>query len=105
MNEDIATRLRTVGALSEPARRELYLYVAAQVEPVGRDQAAAETGLPRHVVKFHLDRLVDEGLLEIEFRRLSGRQGPGSGRPAKLYRRSAREVSVSLPERHYDLVL
>jgi predicted ArsR family transcriptional regulator len=60
-------------------------------------------GLPRHQVKFHLDRLVDEGLLEVEFRRLSGRQGPGAGRPSKLYRRAAREVSISLPERHYDL--
>ena len=79
------------------------MYVVAQVDPVGRDQAAAETGLPRHAVKFHLDRLVDDGLLEIEFRRLSGRRGPGAGRPAKLYRRSAREVTVSLPERHYEL--
>lgn len=96
-------RLRSIGALAEPARRDLYLYVAGQPEPVSRDQAAATTGMPRHAVKFHLDRLVDEGLLEVEFRRLSGRQGPGAGRPAKLYRRAAREVSVSLPERHYEL--
>src|SRR5262245_34411622 len=59
--------------------------------------------MPRHVVKFHLDRLVDEGLLEVEFRRLSGRQGPGAGRPAKLYRRAEREVAITLPERRYDL--
>jgi predicted ArsR family transcriptional regulator len=101
--ENLAARLSSLAALAEPARRDLYLYVVSQAEPVSRDQAAAGTGFARHAVKFHLDRLVDEGLLEVEFRRLSGRQGPGAGRPSKLYRRAAREVSVSLPERHYDL--
>jgi predicted ArsR family transcriptional regulator len=52
---------------------------------------------------FHLDKLVEEGLLDTEFRRLSGRRGPGTGRPTKLYRRSARNVAVTLPKRHYDL--
>jgi predicted ArsR family transcriptional regulator len=47
--------------------------------------------------------LVERGLLEVEFRRLSGRKGPGAGRPAKLYRRSSRDLSVSLPARRYDL--
>lgn len=103
MSEDLAMRLSSIAALAEPARRDLYQYVVAQVEPVGRDQAAAETGLPRHAVKFHLDRLVEEGLLDVEYRRLSGRQGPGAGRPAKLYRRASGEVTISLPERHYDL--
>lgn len=103
MADDFAARVAGIGALAEPARRQLYLYVVAQPEPVGRDQVAAATGLRRHIVKFHLDKLVEEGLLETEFRRLSGRQGPGAGRPAKLYRRAAHEVSVTLPERHYEL--
>jgi predicted ArsR family transcriptional regulator len=104
VTDDFATRVAGIGALADPARRRLYQYVAAQSEPVGRDQVAAGTGVPRHVVKFHLDKLVDEGLLETEFRRLSGRRGPGAGRPAKLYRRAARELSVTLPERQYELV-
>lgn len=103
MAEDFVAQVSGVGALAEPARRDLYLYVAAQPEPVSRDQAAAGVGLPRHTAKFHLDKLVDEGLLETEFRRLSGRSGPGAGRPSKLYRRSSRQVSVQLPERRYDL--
>lgn len=45
-----------------------------------------------------------DGLLEVEYRRLGERTGPGSGRPSKLYRRAAREVAVSLPPRRYDLV-
>lgn len=103
MADDFDTQVSGVSALAEPARRALFLYVASQVEPVSRDQAAEGAGLTRHTAKFHLDKLVDEGLLETEFRRLSGRSGPGAGRPTKLYRRSARQLTVTLPERHYDL--
>ena len=103
MADDFVTQVASVSALAEPARRALYLFVVAQPGPVSRDQAAAGTGYPRHTAKFHLDRLVDEGLLETEFRRLSERRGPGAGRPSKLYRRAEREVAVTLPERHYDL--
>jgi len=91
------------GALADPVRRELYRWVVAQAEPVSRDQAASGAGVPRHTAKFHLDRLVADGLLETEFRRLTGRRGPGAGRPAKLYRRSARQVSLTLPPRQYEL--
>ena len=103
MSDEFAAQVSGVGALAEPARRELYLYVASEQEPVSREQAAEGCGLPLHSAKFHLDRLVEEGLLEVEFRRLSGRTGPGAGRPSKLYRRSGRQVSISLPERRYDL--
>lgn len=103
VTEDFAAKVSDVGALAEPARRALYLFVVAQPEPVSRDQAAVGVDLPRHTAKFHLDRLVDAGLLETEFRRLSGRRGPGAGRPAKLYRRADRQVTVNLPERQYEL--
>jgi predicted ArsR family transcriptional regulator len=56
------------------------------------------------VAAFHLDRLADQGLLAVEYRRPSGRTGPGAGRPAKLYRPIEDEVAVSVPERHYELV-
>jgi predicted ArsR family transcriptional regulator len=93
-----------IGALADDTRRALYAYVAGQREPVGREQAATALGLALHSASFHLDRLVAEGLLETEYRRLSGRTGPGAGRPSKLYRRSEREITVSLPPRRYDLV-
>jgi predicted ArsR family transcriptional regulator len=101
--EDLAGQITAVGALADPARRALYRFVAGAQAPISRDQAAAGVGLPRHTVKFHLERLVEDGLLETEYRRLTGRRGPGAGRPAKLYRRSARQFDVTLPERHYDL--
>lgn len=92
-----------IAALGEPIRRELYRFVAAQPEAVSRDQAAAGVGIARHTAKFHLDKLVEDGLLVAEFSRPPGRRGPGAGRPAKRYRRAAHEVAVSLPERHYEL--
>jgi predicted ArsR family transcriptional regulator len=96
--------LDQLGALAEPVRRRLYAVVSAAGEPVDRDQAAAGADVSRALAAFHLDRLVDAGLLETEYRRRSGRSGPGAGRPAKFYRRpSDRDVSVSLPPRHYDL--
>lgn len=103
MSDDLVAQIGGVSALAEPARRALYFYVIAQPKAVSRDQAAEGAALPRHTAKFHLDKLVEEGLLDTEFRRLSGRAGPGAGRPSKLYRRSARQVEVTLPERHYDL--
>lgn len=101
--EDFAAQVSGIAALAEPIRRDLYLYVCSEQEPVSRDQAAASTGVARHIAKFHLDKLVEEGLLDTDFKRLSGRQGPGAGRPSKLYKRSAREVSVTLPPRRYEL--
>jgi predicted ArsR family transcriptional regulator len=92
-----------LASLSEPARRALYFYVAGRRGDVGRDEAARAVGVSRGLAGFHLDRLVEEGLLEVSFRRLSGRAGPGAGRPAKLYRRSSRQIEVSLPARSYEL--
>jgi predicted ArsR family transcriptional regulator len=101
---DLGSQAAGIGALADETRRALYEYVVAQPEPVGREQAATATGVAQHNVNFHLDKLVDEGLLEVEYRRLSGRSGPGAGRPSKLYRRAEREFAVTLPPRRYDLV-
>lgn len=98
-----AERVAGIAALDEPMRARLYQWVVESGEPVSRDQAAAALGIARSVAAFHLDKLVDAGLLETEFRRLSGRRGPGAGRPAKLYQPSGRELQVSLPERRYDV--
>src|SRR5213078_316592 len=102
---DRPTKEAAVGAialLDEPRRRALYEYVTSRPEPVGRDEAATALGIGRELAAFHLDRLAAAGLLDVEYRRLGERRGPGAGRPAKLYRRSARELSVSLPARDYE---
>ena len=102
-SDDFDERIAGVASLAEPQRRALYRFVVERGEAVSKDEAAAAMGVARSVAAFHLDRLVADGLLTTEFRRLTGRQGPGAGRPAKLYRRSEGELSVSLPARQYDL--
>lgn len=82
-------------------RRRAYEVVVEAGRPAGRDEIARELGIGRTLAAFHLDRLVQAGLLEPVFARLSGRTGPGAGRPAKLYRRSAAQVEVTLPPRSY----
>src|SRR5215212_1797080 len=103
MDDDRAAQVSAVAALAEPTRRRLYDHVVRSPHPVSRDDVAAALGVPRATTAFHLDRLVADGLLDVHFERRSGRTGPGAGRPAKLYRRADTAVSVSLPERRYDL--
>ena len=102
---DEASRDRAIGAialLDEPKRRALYEYVTSRPEAVGREEAATALAIGRELAAFHLDRLAAAGLLDVEFRRLGERRGPGAGRPAKLYKRSRQEVAVSLPARDYE---
>jgi predicted ArsR family transcriptional regulator len=103
MTDDERTGVTAVAALAEPTRRRVYEHVSRQPAPVDRDEVAAAVGLPRTTAAFHLDRLARSGLLDVHFERRSGRSGPGAGRPAKLYRRADRPVTVSLPGRRYDL--
>jgi len=98
-----ADRLAALASLGDETRRRLFEHVRSSPSAVGRDDAAAALSLPRSTASFHLDRLVRDGLLAVEFRKLGGRAGPGSGRPAKLYRPALDEVGASVPERSYDL--
>jgi predicted ArsR family transcriptional regulator len=95
--------LARLASLAEPVRTALYEWVCDQTDAVTREQAAAAVGVAHHVAKFNLDRLVDDGFLDADYRRPPGRGGPGAGRPAKVYRRSRREFDVSVPPRQYDL--
>jgi predicted ArsR family transcriptional regulator len=104
MNPSQTRDLDRLAALAEPVRRRLYEFVVGQAEPVDRDAAAVGAGIGRPLAAFHLDRLAEAGLLDVTFRRRSGRTGPGAGRPAKFYARARHgELSVSVPPRQYDL--
>jgi predicted ArsR family transcriptional regulator len=96
-------QIAAVATLAEPIRRDLYLYVAKRRTDVGRDEAARALRISRALAAFHLDKLAKEGLLETSYRRLSGRAGPGAGRPAKLYRRAPGQFEITLPRRRYEL--
>lgn len=100
----IPPELEAMAALREPKRRRLYQYVERQPRAVSRDEAAEAVGVSRALAAFHLDKLVGLGLLKAEYRRLTGRSGPGAGRTSKLYRRSRHQFALSLPHRNHELL-
>jgi predicted ArsR family transcriptional regulator len=96
--------LAPLNALNNPVRRRLYELVANAGRSVGREEAAASGHVSRSLAAYHLDKLVECGLLEAGFLRERGRGGPGAGRPPKLYRRSRREFVLRTPPRDYRLL-
>ena len=98
---DVDQQLTGLAGLGDPIRRALYRHVAERGVPVSRDEAAKAAGISRPLAAYHLDKLVDDGLLEARYHRRSGRRGPGAGRPAKHYVRADRQIELSLPARDY----
>lgn len=92
-----------VGALSEPQRRAVYQAVADEPQPMTREQVADRVGISRSLAAFHLDKLVGAGLLDADHQpsALGGRRK--IGRPAKRYRRSTRNIHLTVPVRRYGL--
>jgi predicted ArsR family transcriptional regulator len=95
--------LASLSSLDDPLRRRLYEVVTSHPGPVSRDDAASEAGIGRALAVYHLDKLVESGLLTASYQRPPGRRGPGAGRPAKVYARSDREFAVTVPPREYEL--
>lgn len=85
--------------------RAALLYVRGSPAPVSADDAATSLGVHRSVARNRLERLVRAGLLETTFARRSGRSGPGSGRPAKLYSAAPEAQALELPPRHFPALV
>ncbi len=98
---DLEQQLAGLTGLADPVRRALYRHVGERGVAVARDEAARAVGISRALAAYHLDKLVDDDLLEARYERRTGRRGPGAGRPAKLYLRSPRQIELSLPARDY----
>ncbi|HET8787424.1 MAG TPA: helix-turn-helix domain-containing protein [Actinomycetes bacterium] len=98
---DVDQQLTSLAGLGDPIRRALYRYVADRGAPVSRDEAAQAAGISRPLAAYHLDKLVEDGLLEPRYHRRGRRRGPGAGRPAKHYVRADRPLELSLPARDY----
>ena len=94
--------LKALSLLDEPVRRRLFDWVLEQNRPVGREEASRALHISRPLATFHLDKLADAGLLETGYQRLSGRTGPGAGRPARVYWKTEREFNIQVPERNYE---
>ncbi|WP_207343966.1 transcriptional regulator [Arthrobacter sp. E3] len=96
--------LSRLGSLDDPVRRRPHVYVRDSDQPGGRDLAAEATGISRTLAAYHLDKLVEAGLLRARYAHPVGRSGPGAGRPAKLYRLVEEDVALSVPPRDYELL-
>src|SRR5712692_3087479 len=94
-------QLGAIAALAAPLRRAIYEFVATRGEPVERDEAAAAVRTGRPIATFHLEKLVEAGLLEVAPGSVERR---GRGRPAKAYRTRRPAVEFSLPARNYSLL-
>lgn len=89
-------------ALEDDSRRGMYGFIRRAGRPVSRDEAAAIVGISRKLAAFHLDKLVDVGLLRARY------DDPGRprsvGRAPKLYEPAETQISVTIPERRHDLL-
>jgi predicted ArsR family transcriptional regulator len=95
-------RWQAVGALVDPVRRALFDIVRRARHPMTREQAAEAGAISRSLAAFHLDKLVDAGLLRAHYD--EGERPKGRGRPPKVYAPVDDAVIVAIPERRYELV-
>ena len=94
---------RLASALGDPTRRRVFFVVRKAQAPCSKDEVAEAVGIDRRLAAHHLDKLVEQGFLQAEFRRRE-KGGPGAGRPPKLYALAETEAAVTLPERHYEVL-
>src|SRR5262249_41928369 len=87
--------LSAIAVLADDLRRRMYEFIRRADGPVTRDEAAAAVGISRKLAAFHLDKLVDAGLLEAGFARPAGLRR--AGRASKVYAPADADVQVGSP--------
>jgi predicted ArsR family transcriptional regulator len=97
--------LDRLDAIGESGLRAALLYVRGSADPVTADDAAEALGLHRSVARSRLERLLRTGVVEASFARLSGRTGPGAGRPAKLYSAAPEAEALEFPPRRLPALI
>jgi predicted ArsR family transcriptional regulator len=96
-------RWNTMAALADRSRRALYDYVCRADHPVTREEAADAQGMSRNLTAFHLDKLVESGLLRARYQAPPD-QPRGRGRAPKVYEPTGDGVAITIPERRYELI-
>jgi predicted ArsR family transcriptional regulator len=99
----VTDRWTAVATLVDASRRALYDYVRRQDHPVGREEAAEATVMSRGLAAFHLDKLVDAGLLTARYEAPPD-QPRGRGRAPKVYEPLGDGLTVTIPQRQYELI-
>jgi predicted ArsR family transcriptional regulator len=94
--------IKAVAVLSDDTRRGMYAFIRAARHPVTRDEAAASVGISRKLAAFHLDKLVDTGLLRAHYEVVGGRRKVG--RTPKVYEPTDTDIAVTIPQRRHDVL-
>lgn len=94
-----AAALAAAAMLADDLRRRMYAFIRRADGPVSRDDAAAAVGISRKLAAFHLDKLVEAGLLRATYVRPAGLARPG--RSPKAYLPASVDVQVSIPQREH----
>ena len=94
---------QALAALVDPVRRSLYDYVRQVRRPVTREEAAQAVDISRSLAAFHLDKLVEVGILHARYES-PPEQPRGRGRTPKVYEASGEGLEFTLPPRRYELV-
>lgn len=89
--------------LADEQRRAIYAFVRGAGRPVSRDEVAQANGISWRLAAFHLEKLLEQELLQAHYARPPGRGGPGAGRSAKYYEPSDTPIEVMIPDRRYEL--
>ncbi len=98
----IDAAITAVAALGDDLRRGMYDFIRSMGRPVTREQAAEAVGISTKLAAFHLDKLVDAGLLRSHYERAGGRRTVG--RTPKVYELIEQDVRISLPERQHGFL-
>lgn len=93
--------IETIAVLGDEVRAALYSYVREAGGPVTREAAANAVGISRKLAAFHLDKLVDAGLLQARIEAVGVRR---VGRTPKVYAPAPAAISVTVPPRSPDLL-
>ncbi|MEU5364038.1 helix-turn-helix domain-containing protein [Streptomyces sp. NPDC005925] len=94
--------INSVSVLGEHSRRRMFAFIRRARRPVTRDEAAASVGISRKLAAFHLDKLVDAGLLRARYASPGGARKVG--RQPKVYEPADTEIRVSIPDRRHELL-
>jgi predicted ArsR family transcriptional regulator len=97
-----AAALTAVAALSDQLRRRMYGFIRRAHRPVSREEAAETVGISRKLAAFHLDKLVEVGLLRARYEPVGGIRKVG--RTPKVYEPTDTDVHISIPAREHDLL-
>jgi predicted ArsR family transcriptional regulator len=92
-----------VAALVDPVRRALYDFVRRERRPVTREEAAQAVDISRNLAAFHLDKLVEVGVLRARYEAPAD-QPRGRGRTPKVYEATGDGFALAMPPRQYELV-